>query len=83
MIERLFEIEEREKNKVGFYNVSKHKAIRSLKRLMLRIDVQSEWIPIKNKGQIVSLLESLKGERLDKAELELVEEMMLGRELIS
>ena len=80
MIERLFEIEEKVKSD-NSQSSTKVKAIKSLKSLLLKLDAKSEWVPFRSRLQLIDLLEDLKGERLSKAELSLVNEM-LGEEVL-
>ncbi len=75
MIERLFELEEHYKSS-DVLDSTKMKAVKSLKRLLLKIDVRAEWIPLKNRSQIISLLEDLKGTSLDKDEEQIIAELM-------
>jgi len=80
MIERLFEIEEKAKSD-NPQSSTRVMAIKSLKSLLLKLDAKSEWVPFRCRLQLIDLLEDLKGERLNEAELSLVNEMLDGEVL--
>ena len=75
MIERLLKLEEQYKSD-GFRDNTKMEAVQSLKGLLMKIDVLAEWVPLKNRLQIISLLEDLKGGCLNKNEQQIIAELL-------
>lgn len=56
-------------------NVRKLAAIRSVRKLLKKIDFSTEVVPLEDRDKLNKLLKSLKGSILDKDELDLVEEL--------
>ncbi len=54
----------------------KLKVIREIRNTLLQIDFMSEIVPLENVNKLSSLLTSLKGSRLTRDELSLVEELV-------
>lgn len=54
----------------------KLKVIREIRNTLLQIDFMSEIVPLENVNKLSSLLMSLKGSRLTRDELSLVEELV-------
>jgi len=52
-------------------------AIRSIKNLLLQLDLNAEIVPTSNLGKLKSLLISLKGDQLSKEEAKLLEELVM------
>ncbi|MCF6308368.1 MAG: hypothetical protein L3J09_10470 [Flavobacteriaceae bacterium] len=51
-------------------------AIRSIKNLLLHLDLNAEVVPVNNASRLQNLLSSLKGEDLNDEENKLVEELV-------
>lgn len=54
----------------------KLKVIREIRNTLLQIDFMSEIVPLENVNKLSSLLMSLKGSKLTRDELSLVEELV-------
>jgi hypothetical protein len=52
-------------------------AIRSIRSLLLELDLSAEIVPTSNLGRLKSLLVSLKGDQLSKDESKLLEELVV------
>lgn len=57
-------------------NVQRLVAIRSIRKLLDRINFSSEVVPVDNKEELIKLLVSLNGSELDKDEMALLEEIL-------
>lgn len=74
ILEKLLQSENTAKQTIK-ENVRKLAAIRSVRKLLEKIDFSSEVVPDDDRDKLNKLLQSLKGSILDKAELDLVEEI--------
>lgn len=74
ILEKLLQSENTAKQTIK-ENVRKLAAIRSVRKLLEKIDFSSEVVPDDDRDKLNKLLQSLKGSILDKDELDLLEEI--------
>lgn len=74
ILEKLLQSENTAKQTIK-ENVRKLAAIRSVRKLLEKIDFSSEVVPDDDRDKLNKLLQSLKGSILDKDELDLIEEI--------